>query len=159
MIKQAIVLGFCLAAGAQAQVIRDSMQAVGGGGRYTRIATDAEMQRIREAKETPANMTANMIWVTPGKVLARHKQDGKITLEISYEKKTDTGSEAGTYLVADHPDAPYIAVDEQARCIIVPGPICDDFGGRRLYYFFDKKEVNERNTLQFKARHGDAPLN
>lgn len=108
--------------------------------------------------EKPAGMTSKMIWVTPGKVLARHKKDGKITLELSYKKRTDGAEESGTYLVADHPDAPYLAVNEQAKCIIVPGPISDEFEERRLYYFFDKKEVSSRNKNQFIARHPDAPL-
>ena len=159
MTKPATVLAIALAAlPCHAQVYRDSKQAVGGGGRSVLIPTDAALAAEKARLEIPAGMTPKMVWATPGKVLARHKQDGKIILEISYAKKTDDGEESGTYLVADHPDAPYVAVNEEARCIIVPGPIRDDFEGRRLYYFFDKKEVNDRNKIQFMARYADAPL-
>jgi len=151
-----LLLGLC--SFAHPQVISDSMQKVGGGGSYTRIATDSEVRRNKERKETPTGMTSKMVWVTPGKVEARHKEDGKIILDITYVKKTDDGEEGTTLLVADHPDAPYLAVGESAKCIVVPGPIRDDFQGRRLYYFFDKKEVNNRNLIQFKARYADAEL-
>jgi len=154
-----IWLIFCLFLGlcsfVQSQVVGDSKRSVGGGGRYTRIATDGEVQRSKELQQTPTGMTAKMIWVTPGKVVARHKKDGEIVLEISYLKKTNDGE---ALLVADHPDAPFLAVEESARCIVVPGPIRDDFQGRRIYYFFDKKEVSSSNLMQFKARHADAEL-
>jgi hypothetical protein len=153
-----VCLFFGLSSFIQSQVVSDSMQKVGGGGRYTRIATDQEMKRNKDLKETPTDMTSKMIWVTPGEVVERHKQDGKIVLEITYLKKTADGEEGKTLLVADHPDSPYVAVGELARCIVVPGPIRDDFQGRRLYYFFDKKEVNKRNLLQFKTRYPDAQL-
>lgn len=123
-----------------------------------RIPTDAQMERIKQNKETPAGMTEKMVWVTPGMVVARHKQDDEIILEITYIKKTDNGEEGTTFIVADHPDAPHVAVGEQAKCIVVPGPIRDDFQGRRLYYFFDKKEVSQGNITKFKARHADAEL-
>jgi hypothetical protein len=113
---------------------------------------------MKQQRETPIGMTSKMVWVTPGKVVARHKQDDEIILEITYIKKTDNGEEGTTFLVADHPDASDIAVGESAKCIVVPGPIRDDFLGRRLYYFFDKKEVNNNNLMQFKARHADAEL-
>jgi hypothetical protein len=160
MIKQALTAAGIIIAGfsAEAQLYRDPIQAVGGGGRSVRIPTDSQLAAMKAEKERPTNLTATMIWVTPAKVAARHKKDGKIILEITYWKKTQDGEEGGTYLVADHPDAPYLAVNEPAKCIIVPGPIRDDFGGQRLYYFFDKKEVNEQNKLQFRARHPDAPL-
>jgi len=116
------------------------------------------MERIKQQKETPAGMTSKMVWATPGKIMARHKQDDEIILEITYIKKTDNGEEGTTFLVADHPDATNIAVGESAKCIVVPGPIRDDFQGRRIYYFFDKKEVNNSNMIQFKARHADAEL-
>jgi hypothetical protein len=140
------------------QVISDSKQKVGGGGYYTRIATDGEVRRSKELQQTPTSMTSKMIWVTPGKVVARHKKDGEIVLEISYLKKTTDGEEGEALLVADHPDAPFLAVEESAKCIVVPGPIRDDFQGRRIYYFFDKKEVSNSNMMQFKARHADAEL-
>lgn len=140
------------------QVYSDGMQKVGGGGRHVLIPTDAALAAEKARLEVPDGMTSRMIWATPGKVVARHKQDGKITLEISCFKKTDDGKERVTYLVADHPDAPYLAVGEEARCLIVPGPIRDDFDGRRLYYFFDKKEVSEKTLMQFKAKHADAVL-
>lgn len=153
-----VCLFFGLCSFIQSQVVSDSMQKVGGGGRYTRIATDEEMRRNKELKETPTDMTSKMIWVTPGEVVERHKQDGKIVLEITYLKKTAGGEEGKTLLVVDHSEAPFIAVGESARCIVVPGQISDYFQGRRLYYFFDKKEVNQRNLLQFKTRHPDAEL-
>lgn len=157
-----IWLIFCLFLGlssfVQSQVVSDSKQSVGGGGRYARIATDSEMRKIREQKQIPTGMTEKMVWLTPGNVAARHKEDGKIILEITYTKKTDDGEEGTTLLVADHPDAPYVAVGEQAKCIVVPGPIRDNLKGRRLYYFFDKKEVSQGNITQFKARHADAEL-
>jgi hypothetical protein len=153
-----VCLFFGLCPLAHSQVISDSKQKVGGGGYYTRIATDGEVRRSKDLQQTPTGMTSKMVWVTPGKVAARHKEDGKITLEITYVKKTDDGEEGTTLLVADHPDAAYVAVGESARCIVVPGPIHDDFQGRRIYYFFDKKEVNNNNLLQFKARHADANL-
>jgi hypothetical protein len=157
-----IWLIFCLFLGlcsfVQSQVVGDSKRSVGGGGRYTRIATDGEVQRSKELQQTPTGMTAKMIWVTPGKVVARHKKDGEIVLEISYPKKTTDGEEGEALLVAEHPDAPFLAVDESAKCIVVPGPIRDDFQGRRIYYFFDKKEVSNSNMMQFKARHADAEL-
>jgi hypothetical protein len=143
---------------AQSQVSSGSQQKVGGGGYFVRVPTDAQMARIKQQKETPAGMTEKMVWVTPGMVVARHKQDDEIVLEITYIKKTDNGEEGKTFLVADHPDASDIAVGESAKCIVAPGPIRDDFQGRRLYYFFDKKEVTERNLRQFKANHADAEL-
>lgn len=143
---------------AQSQVSSGSQQKVGGGGYFVRIPTDAQMARIKQQRETPAGMTAKMVWVTPGMVVARHKQDDEIVLEITYVKKTDNVEEGTTLLVADHPDAPHVAVGEPAKCIVVPGPIRDDFQGRRLYYFFDKKEVTERNLRQFTARYADAEL-
>lgn len=123
-----------------------------------RIPTDAQMDRIKQQREIPVGMTSKMVWVTPGMVVARHKQDDEIILEITYIKKTDSGEEGSTMLLADHPDASNIAVGESAKCIMVPGPIRDDLEGRRLYYFFDKKEVTERNLRQFKACHADAEL-
>ena len=143
---------------AQSQVSSCSQQKVGGGGYFVRIPTDAQMARIKQERETPAGMTSKMVWVTPGMVVARHKQDDGIILEITYIKKNDSGEEGSTILLADHPDALNIAVGEPARCIVVPGPIRDDFEGRRLYYFFDKKEVSEGNLMQFKARYADADL-
>lgn len=143
---------------AQSQVSSGSQQKVGGGGYFVRVPTDAQAQRMQQQRETPARMTSKMVWATPGKVMARHKQDDEIILEITYIKKTDNGEEGTTFLVADHPDASDIAVGESAKCIVVPGPIRDDFQGRRIYYFFDKKEVNNNNLMQFKARHADAEL-
>jgi hypothetical protein len=151
-----LFLGLCCSA--KSQVTSGSQQKVGGGGYFVRIPTDAQMERIKQQKETPAGMTSKMVWATPGKVVARHKQDDEIILEITYIKKTDNGEEGTTFLVADHPDASDIAVGESAKCIVVPGPIRDDFQGRRLYYFFDKKEVTERNLGQFKAQCHDADL-
>jgi len=143
---------------ALSQVSSSSQQKVGGGGYFVRVPTDAQTQRMKQQRETPAGMTSKMVWVTPGNVVARHKQDDEIILDISYLKKTDDGEEGYTFLVADHPEAPDLAVGESAKCIVVPGPIRDDFQGRRLYYFFDKKEVTERNLRQFKANHADAEL-
>jgi hypothetical protein len=131
---------------------------VGGGGYSALVATDAQMQRMKQERETPIGMTAKMVWVTPGIVVARHKQDDVVILEITYIKKTDKGEEGSTFLVADHPDASNIAVGESAKCIVAPGPIRDDFQGRRLYYFFDKKEVTENNLRQFKSQYADAEL-
>ncbi len=153
-----VCLLFPLCSFVQSQVISDSKQNVGGGGYHTRIATDSEMRRIREQKQTPTGMTDKMVWLTPGNVVARHKEDGKIILEITYIKKTNDGEDGLTLLVADHPDAPFIAVGETAKCIVVPGPIRDDFQGRRIYYFFDKKEVSQSNVTQFKARYADVAL-
>jgi hypothetical protein len=149
-------LGLC--SSVQSQLVGDSKQSVGGGGYFVRIPTDAQMKAIKEQKEIPTGMTSKMVWVLPGKVVARHKQHGETILEITYTKKTDDGEESTTLLVADHPDAPYLAVDERAKCIVVPGPIRDDFQGRRLYYFFDKNEVSEKNLIRFKARYADAEL-
>jgi hypothetical protein len=143
---------------AQSQVSSGSQQKVGGGGYFVRVPTDAQAQRMQQQRETPTGMTSKMVWVTPGMVVARHKQDDVVILEITYIKKTDSGEEGSTILLADHPDALNIAVGEPAKCIVVPGPIRDDFEGRRLYYFFDKKEVSEGNLMQFKARHADADL-
>ena len=151
-----LFLGLCCSA--RSQVSSGSQQKVGGGGYFVRIPTDAQMERIKQQKETPAGMTSKMVWATPGKVVARHKQDNEIILEITYIKKTDSGEEGSTFLVADYPDASNIAVGESAKCIVAPGPIRDDFQGRRLYYFFDKKEVTETNLRQFTARYADAEL-
>jgi len=134
------------------------MQKVGGGGYSVRLPTDAQMQRMKQQRETPIGMTSKMVWVTPGSVVARHKIEDEIILEITYVKKTDEGEEGTTYLVANHPDASRIAVGETAKCIVVAGPIRDDFQGRRLYYFFDKKEVTESNLIQFKNRYADVEL-
>jgi len=143
---------------AQSQVSSGSQHKVGGGGYFVRVPTDAQAQRMKQQRETPAGMTAKMVWVTPGIVVARHKQDDVVILEITYIKKTDKGEEGSTFLVADHPDASNIAVGESAKCIVAPGPIRDDFQGRRLYYFFDKKEVTENNLRQFKSQYADAEL-
>jgi len=149
---------FGLSSLALSQVSSSSQQKVGGGGYFVRLPTDAQAQRMKQQRESPAGMTAKMVWVTPGMVVARHKQDDVVILEITYIKKTDSGEEGSTILLADHPDASNIAVGESAKCIVAPGPIRDDFQGRRLYYFFDKKEVTENNLRQFKAQYADAEL-
>lgn len=156
LLNACVFLGLCCSA--QCQILSSSQHKVGGGGYSALVATDAQMQRMKQERETPIGMTAKMVWVTPGTVVARHKQDDVVILEITYIKKTDKGEEGSTFLVADHPDASNIAVGESAKCIVAPGPIRDDFQGRRLYYFFDKKEVTENNLRQFKSQYADAEL-
>jgi len=156
LLNSCVFLGLCCSA--QCQIQSSSQHKVGGGGYFVRVPTDDQAQRMKQQRETPAGMTSKMVWATPGKVVARHKQDDEIILEITYIKKTDNGEEGTTFLVADHPDASDIAVGESAKCIVVPGPIRDDFQGRRLYYFFDKKQVTEINLRQFKAQYPDADL-
>jgi len=166
--KRAAVLGLaCLSAfPALAQRYSDPIQSVGGGGRSVYIPTDADLAKAEaDRKERarlaaiPKGMTPKMIWLERGKILQRQKdKDGSTLLWLTYIKRMPDSTEEGCYVVAGHPDADNLAVNENAPCIVVPGPVRDDLGGERLYYFFDKKEVSESTLTAFRAKYPDAPL-
>ncbi|NBW01974.1 MAG: hypothetical protein EBR85_09905 [Betaproteobacteria bacterium] len=152
MIKQAVVLGFCLAAGAQAQVISDSKQAVGGGGRYAIIAT-----KTPEPKDPapPQNLRANMRYITPGTVLAKQKVDGKTWIQLEVHRKDFEGRELW---VADHPDADRIGVQQKAVCIVVMGPSHQAIQGRQVAYWFASGDYDLNYVRAFEMRRPGVPL-
>ena len=167
VIKSAAILAVALAAlPCHAQTVRDSMRSVGGGGRSAYIPSDAAMANMEaERKERarlaaiPKDMTPKMIWLEKGKILQRQKDaDGTTLLWLTYIKRLPDSIEEGTYVVAGHPDAENLAVNENAPCIVVPGPVRDDLGGERLYYFFDKREVTPETLARFQSRHPSVPL-
>ena len=150
----------------QAQMYRSSQTAVGGGGNSVYISTDEQIAAQKAAAKErarlaaiPEGMTPKMIWLERGKVMQRQKEaDGTTLLWLTYIKRMPDSVEEGCYVVAGHPDADNLAVNENAPCIVVPGPVRDDLGGERLYYFFDKKEVSESTLAAFRAKYPDAPL-
>ena len=143
--KHAAVLMLCLAAGAQAQVIGDSKQAVGGGGRSVIIAKD----KPEKPFYGPTWMTSKMIYTGPGRVIERIKDGDQVILVVL----SDQPDGSRNLLLAGYPDAANVAVDEFAACIAVAGPIRDDLGERRLFYFFSKDDINDQIKAAFEQTY------
>lgn len=145
MMKHAAVLIVCLAAGAQAQVIKDSIQTVGGGGRSAIIGGNKE----EKPYYGPTWMTDKMVYTGPGRVVERIKDGDQVILRVESRQKEG----ARDILLAGYPDAANVAVDELAACIAVAGPIRDDLGDRRLFYFFSKDDINDQIKTAFEQNH------
>lgn len=161
-----LFLAVALALPCPAQILSDSLKKKGGGGNSVWIPTDEQIAARKAANQErmrialiPTNMTSRMIWIYPAKVFERKKDtDGSTILLMLYINKTETGTQEGVYYVAGHPEAENIAVNETAPCIIVPGPVRDDLGGERLYYFFDKKEVSDTSLNAFQLKYPGVPV-
>ena len=134
-----------LALPCQAQVISDSLQKVGGGGRSVVIAGD----RPAPPFYGPTWMSQKMIYTGPGKVIDRIKDKDQIILVVSSQQPGGPRD----ILLAGYPDAANVAVDETALCIAVMGPIRDDLGSRRIFYFFSKDDINDEIKTAFEQRH------
>jgi len=167
MTKTATLLAIALAAlPCQAQTYKDSRAAVGGGGNVVNIPTDEQIAAKKAANAErarlaaiPEGMTPKMIWLERGKIVKREKdQDGTTLLWLTYIKRLPDGTEEGAYIVAGHPDAANLAVNENAPCIVVPGPVRDDLEGERIYYFFDKGKVTPETIGRFQTQHPFVPL-
>lgn len=130
MTKTAAVLAIALAAvPCPAQVIRDSMQAVGGGGRYTRISIEDPKPKD---PAPPQKLRANMRYLTPGTVLAKQTIDGKTWIQMDVKRQDITGQ----IWVADHPQADKIGVLQAVPCVVVLGPSIEQLQGRQAAYWF-----------------------
>lgn len=151
MIKLAAVLGITcfLAWSAHTQVISDGLQKVGGGGRSVAIAGD----RAAKPFYGPTWMTSKMIYTGPGRVIQRIQDKDQIILVVSSQQPDGTRD----ILLAGYPDAANIAVDETAPCVAVMGPVRDDLGARRIFYFFSKDDINDEIKSAFEQRHPGVP--
>lgn len=152
MIKQATVFALCLAAGAQAQVISDRLQSVGGGGRYARIATTAP-----EPKDPapPQKLRANMRYLTPATVLAKMKVGTETWLQLEVKRKD---LDVREMWVADYPDAETIGVQQKIPCVVVLGPSRDEIQGRRLAYWFASGWYDISYFTAFELRRPGVPV-
>lgn len=133
----------------QSQVISDGLQKVGGGGRSVAIAGD----RAAKPFYGPTWMTSKMIYTGPGRVIQRIQDKDQIILVVSSQQPDGTRD----ILLAGYPDAANIAVDETALCIAVMGPVRDDLGARRIFYFFSKDDINDQIKSAFEQRHPGVP--
>lgn len=130
MIKHRIILALAIfTMPCYAQVISDSLQKVGGGGRSTRIATEPAKPKD---PAPPQKLRANMRYLTPGTVLAKQTIDGKIWIQLDVTRQDITGQ----IWVADHPQAEKIGVMQAAPCIVVLGPSHEKLQGRQAAYWF-----------------------
>ena len=130
MIKHAAVLALALAGlPCHAQVISDSKQKVGGGGYYTRIATEPAKPKD---PAPPQKLRANMRYLTPGTVLAKQTIDGKTWIQLDVKRQDITGQ----IWVADHPQADKIGVMQAVPCVVVLGPSMEQLQGRQAAYWF-----------------------
>lgn len=138
-----------LALPCHAQVISDSLQKVGGGGRSVAIAGD----RAAKPFYGPTWMTSKMIYTGPGRVIQRIQDKDQIILVVSSQQPDGTRD----ILLAGYPDAANIAVDETAPCVAVMGPVRNDLGARRIFYFFSKDDINDEIKSAFEQRHPGVP--
>ena len=152
MIRYTAFLVLCLTAGARAEVIRDSMQAVGGGGRFAVIATKAP-----EPKDPapPQKLRANMRYLTPGTVLAKQKVGNETWLQLEVKRKD---SDVREVWVADYPDAETIGVQQKIPCVVVLGPARDEIQGRRLSYWFANGWYDISYITAFELRRPGVPV-
>lgn len=132
-----------------AQTLSDGVSKVGGGGRSVFIAKE-KPERLFYG---PTWMTPKMIYTGPGRVIQRIMDKDEVILVVSSQQPDGTRD----ILLAGYPDAANVAVDEAAACIAVMGPIRDDLGARRIFYFFSKDDITNEIKAAFEQRHPGVP--
>lgn len=149
--KHVVVLAliFLSSISCHAQVLSDSLTKVGGGGRAVVIGND----KPQKPYYGPTWMSSKMIYTGPGRVIDRIKDKQEVILVVSSSQPDGPRD----ILVAGYPDAANVAVDEIALCIAVMGPIRDDLGSRRIFYFFSKDDINDQIKTAFEQRHPGVP--
>lgn len=133
-----------------AQVLSDSLTKVGGGGRAVYIGQDKPQKPFYG----PTWMTPKMIYTGPGRVIERIKDKEQVILVVASQQPDGPRD----ILLAGYPDAANVAVDELAACIAVMGPIRDDLGARRVFYFFSKDDINDQIKTEFHQKYPDVLL-
>lgn len=146
-----LTLGCLLAVPCHAQVSADSLQRVGGGGRYA--VTAAEPAKPKDPAP-PQKLRANMRYLTPGTVLAKQTIDGKIWIQLDVKRQDITGE----IWVADHPQAEKIGVMQKVPCIVVLGPSHEKLQGRQAAYWFADGYYELPAIRAFQMRRPGVPV-
>lgn len=128
-------MGLWVAVGAQAQVISDSKQSVGGGGRYTQVPF-----YIPTSSE-PTGMPHGMAWLKEAEIISINKDlAGKPYLLL------DQGGQ--TYRIRGFPDGTYKAGEKIKNLYLVRGKEDETLNGRLPYLWFSTNVVTRDQILR-----------
>jgi hypothetical protein len=148
MIQQAAVLVLCLAAAANAQVVSDRLQSVGGGGRSAQVALYVPVNG------EPTGMPRRMVWLKEAGIVSISKdQAGKHYLLL------DEGGQ--TYRIRGFPDGTYKASDKIRSLFLVRGTEDPALGGRVSFLWISTNTVTREQLLRHEMSATSAlyPLN